>query len=107
MKARCKKCGGTVEVTKLGEYKTCKCGAISLDYGDGKNYYRVIGNPEDFDGEITGEPKLREIGSQETMLVDTNLNNISTYLYSLSDALAESADLIQKIAKLINERSEK
>lgn len=55
MKAKCKKCGDTVEVTRLREYKTCKCGAIGLDYGDGY-YYRVCGNPEDFDGEIEGAP---------------------------------------------------
>lgn len=55
MKAKCKKCGDTVEVTKLREYKTCKCGAIGLDYGDGY-YYRVCGSPEDFDGEIEGVP---------------------------------------------------
>lgn len=56
MKAKCKKCGGTVEVTHIREYKTCECGAIGLDYGDGY-YYRVCGNPEDFDGAIEDEPK--------------------------------------------------
>lgn len=59
MKAKCIKCGDTVEVTKPREYKTCKCGAISLDYGDGENYYRTVGNPEDFDGEIEDVPKIR------------------------------------------------
>ncbi len=52
MKVKCKKCGDTVEVTRPREFKSCKCGAISLDYGDGENYYRAVGNPEDFDGEI-------------------------------------------------------
>lgn len=61
MKAKCKKCGDTVEVTKFKEYKTCKCGAIGLDYGDGY-YYRVCGNPDDFDGEIEGSPKMKDIG---------------------------------------------
>lgn len=56
MKAKCKKCGDTVEVTRPREYKSCKCGAIALDYGDGENYYRACGNPEDFDGEIEGVP---------------------------------------------------
>lgn len=55
MRAKCAKCGGIVEVTRLREYKTCKCGAIGLDYGDGY-YYRVNGSPEDFDGEIEGVP---------------------------------------------------
>lgn len=58
MKAKCRKCGDTVEVTRLREFKSCKCGAISLDYGDGENYYRVVGNPEDFDGEIEDVPKI-------------------------------------------------
>ena len=57
MKAKCKKCGETVEVTKPREFKSCKCGAINLDYGD-EFYYRVGGNPEDFDGEIEGAPKI-------------------------------------------------
>lgn len=60
MKAKCKKCGDTVEVTKLREYKTCKCGAIGLDYGDPPYYYRVVGDPENFDGEIEGAPKIEE-----------------------------------------------
>lgn len=60
MKAKCKKCGDTVEVTRLREYKACKCGAIALDYGDPPYYSRVCGNPEDFDGEIEGIPKIGE-----------------------------------------------
>lgn len=59
MKAKCRKCGDTVEVTKPGEFKYCKCEAIALDYGDGENYYRAVGNPENFDGEIEGAPKIR------------------------------------------------
>lgn len=59
MKAKCKKCGDTVEVTRPGEYKSCKCGAIALDYGDGENYYRAVGNPKDFDGETEDTPKIR------------------------------------------------
>lgn len=55
MRCKCRKCGDIVEVTRQSEYKTCKCGAIGLDYGDGY-YYRVCGNPEDFDGEIEGAP---------------------------------------------------
>lgn len=59
MKAKCRKCGDTIEVTKPREFKSCKCGAINLDYGDGENYYRVSGNPEDFDGNIEDAPKIR------------------------------------------------
>ena len=65
MKAKCRKCGDTVEVTKLKEYKTCKCGAIGLDYGDGY-YFRTCGNLEDFDGEIEDAPKIKKArGSQQ------------------------------------------
>lgn len=59
MKAKCRKCGDIVEVTRLREFKSCKCGAIALDYGDGEYYFRVCGNPEDFDGEIEDTPKIR------------------------------------------------
>lgn len=59
MKAKCRKCGDTIEVTKPREFKSCKCGAINLDYGDGEYYFRVGGNPEDFDGEIEDAPKIR------------------------------------------------
>lgn len=58
MKAKCRKCGDTVEVTKPKEFKSCKCGAINLDYGD-EHYYRVGGNPEDFDGDIEDAPTIR------------------------------------------------
>lgn len=57
MKARCRKCGDTVEVTRPREFKSCKCGAINLDYGD-EFYYRIGGSPEDFDGEIEDIPKI-------------------------------------------------
>ena len=54
MKAKCAKCGDIVEVSHFKEYKTCKCGAISLDYGDGY-YSRMGGAPEDFDKEFDKE----------------------------------------------------
>lgn len=59
MKAKCRKCGDTVEVTRPKECKSCKCGAINLDYGDGY-YFRVGGNLEDFDGEIEDVPKIND-----------------------------------------------
>ena len=57
MKAKCRKCGDTVEVTRPREFKSCRCGAINLDYGD-EFYYRIGGSPEDFDGEIEDLPKI-------------------------------------------------
>ena len=81
MKAKCRKCNDTVEVTKLREYKTCKCGAIGLDYGDGY-YYRVCGDPEDFDGEIEGAPNNLGITKVEDPHkpeeIDVILNDYST-----------------------------
>lgn len=121
MKAKCKKCGDTVEVTRLREYKICKCGAIGLDYGDGENYCRVCGDPEDFDGAIEGvtlppiqeprprEPRASTLQQAESRPIDTdlNVNDISPCLDSLSTALSESADLVKKIAKLINESTKR
>lgn len=54
MRAKCAKCGDIVEVSHFKEYKSCKCGAISLDYGDGY-YSRMGGAPEDFDKEFDKE----------------------------------------------------
>lgn len=59
MKAKCKKCGDTVEVTRPREFKSCKCGAIYLDYGN-EFYYRVGGNPDAFDGEIEDAPAIHD-----------------------------------------------
>lgn len=69
MKAKCKKCGDTIEVTRPKEYKTCKCGAIALDYGDPPYYYRVGGNPEDFDGEIEDAPEVKDRGDPNLSLI--------------------------------------
>lgn len=151
MRAKCRKCGDTVEVTRLREYKSCKCGAIALDYGDGENYYRAVGNPENFDGNIEDTPKIRfaddsmeramdiigeeniggesksirdaklrdpdnpsEAGVSEismdtanARMVDTNLDNMGTYLEELSIALEETSDLVSKISRLVRERSDK
>lgn len=54
LKAKCAKCGDIVEVSHYKEFKTCKCGAIFLDYGDGY-YFRMGGAPEDFDKEFDKE----------------------------------------------------
>jgi len=54
LKAKCAKCGDIVEVSHPREFKSCKCGAISLDYGDGY-YSRMGGAPDDFDKEFDKE----------------------------------------------------
>ena len=37
-KIRCKKCGDIIESTSVHDFKTCKCGAVSVD--GGHNYIR-------------------------------------------------------------------
>lgn len=51
MMAKCAKCGTEIVVSHPREFKSCKCGAISLDYGDGY-YSRMAGAPESFDKEF-------------------------------------------------------
>lgn len=51
MRAKCVHCHEEVIVSRPREFKSCKCGAIALDYGDPPYYSRVCGNPEDFDQE--------------------------------------------------------
>lgn len=95
MKAKCKKCGDTVEVTKPREYKTCKCGAIGLDYGD-EYYYRVCGDPEDFDGEVEGVPDN---------LMHDNHRDLSHEAAVVDNFWVEVAEHFKAIAKLCEERS--
>ena len=45
-KARCRKCGDTIESTFGHDFKWCSCGAIFVD--GGKSYLRRGGNFEDF-----------------------------------------------------------
>lgn len=99
MKAKCKKCGDTVEVTKPREYKTCKCGAIGLDYGD-EYYYRACGNPEDFDGEIEGTPKSAPRAPEP--IVGPVIISRATVV---DNFWLEMAEHLKAIAKLCEERS--
>ena len=46
-RARCKKCGDIIESKYRHDFVTCTCGTISVDGGD--DYFRWIGNPEDFE----------------------------------------------------------
>lgn len=32
-KIRCKKCGDIIESTSVHDFKTCKCGAVSVEIG--------------------------------------------------------------------------
>lgn len=105
MKAKCKRCGDTIEVTKLKEYKTCKCGAIGLDYGDGY-YYRVIGNVKNFDGEIEDAPKIhdREICMKVS---DPDLETLSNYYADIANHFKQLAYDFSHLSKVMEDRNER
>jgi len=44
---RCKKCGDILESTAQHEFKTCHCGAVSID--GGLEYTRRCGEPADYE----------------------------------------------------------
>ncbi|MGN0115087.1 MAG: hypothetical protein ACI396_07140 [Acutalibacteraceae bacterium] len=46
-KIRCKKCNDIIESKSVHDFKTCKCGAVSVDGGN--CYLRRCGNPEDIE----------------------------------------------------------
>ena len=46
-KARCRKCGEVVESVEVHDFRTCKCGAISVD--GGREYLERLGNAEDIE----------------------------------------------------------
>lgn len=45
-KAMCAKCLDVITSENRHDFRTCKCGAISID--GGSDYLRCLGNPEDF-----------------------------------------------------------
>lgn len=46
-KIRCKKCGDIIESISVHDFKSCKCGAVSVD--GGHDYLRRYGNREDIE----------------------------------------------------------
>lgn len=81
MRAKCAKCHDIVEVSRFGEYKTCKCGAISLDFGD-EYHSRMGGNPEDFDKEFDEENGIDRFKPFKESLEKTEANS-NTVFYTL------------------------
>lgn len=67
LKAKCAWCHDVVEVSHLREYKTCKCGKIGLDFGDGY-YCRMNGNPSDFDKKFDEENGIKRF---EPLVLET------------------------------------
>lgn len=45
---RRKKCGDIIESKSVHDFKTCSCGAVSVD--GGHEYLRRCGNPDDMEG---------------------------------------------------------
>lgn len=58
LKAKCAWCHDVIEVSKPREFKTCKCGRIGLDFGEGY-HYRMIGGPSDFDKKFDEENEIK------------------------------------------------
>lgn len=46
-KIRCKKCGDVIESISVHDFKTCKCGAVSVD--GGHYYLKRCGNSKDWE----------------------------------------------------------
>lgn len=44
-KIACRKCGEIIESTSVHDFRSCACGAVSVD--GGKDYLRRIGSPTD------------------------------------------------------------
>lgn len=56
-KIRCKRCGQVIESKTVHDFKTCKCGAVSVD--GGHYYLRRGGEPEDWE-ELSEVEKLNK-----------------------------------------------
>lgn len=46
-KVKCNKCGDIIESVSVHDFKTCKCGAVSVD--GGHEYLRRCGEREDWE----------------------------------------------------------
>lgn len=67
-KIKCIKCGDVIKSVYQHDFKTCSCGACSVD--GGKFYLRRVGNDEDFEElsvtNIFIAPKEKYIGKQDS-----------------------------------------
>ena len=46
-KIRCRKCNDIIESLSVHDFKSCKCGAVSVD--GGHDYLRRVGNQENWE----------------------------------------------------------
>lgn len=95
LKAKCAKCHEVIEVSRFGEYKSCKCGAISLDFGDGY-YFRMGGNPEDFDKEFDKENGIDRFKPFKESLKETEANS-NTDFYIKEFEVADMNTLVTQV----------
>ena len=67
-KIKCLKCGDIIESVYQHDFKTCSCGACSVD--GGKYYLRRVGNDKDFEElSVTGifiAPKEEDNGRKDS-----------------------------------------
>lgn len=77
LKAKCAWCHEVVKVSQPREYKTCKCGRIGLDFGDGY-YYRIIGSPSDFDKKFDEENGIKRFESFKSETPETKEHEVDT-----------------------------
>lgn len=67
-KIKCLKCGDVIESVYRHDFKTCSCGACSVD--GGKDYLRRVGNNEDFEelsvNSIFFKPKEEDNDKQDS-----------------------------------------
>lgn len=87
LKAKCIKCGDIVEVSHPCEFKSCKCGAIALDYGDG-HYSRTCGAPENFDKEFDKEQGIDRFKPFKSEDFETSNTNCDFYNLNASELIS-------------------
>jgi len=52
-RARCRRCDGVVESLHRHDFRSCPCGAIAVD--GGRDYWRAVGDPADFERLVDGD----------------------------------------------------
>lgn len=103
MKAKCAKCKDIVEVSKPKEYKSCKCGAIALDFGD-EHYSRMCGNPKDFDKKFDKENNIDRFKSFNDVVDEYNKvadgEGEAEFISAKLECNKEGKKLLKKVKKL-------
>lgn len=71
----CKKCGQSIYSATIHDFKTCKCGAVSVD--GGQDYLRRVGKREDIleQSIIMDKSDIEELLKQIVWAKETNRND--------------------------------